>query len=141
MPTIELPIHGIVVEFDPQHPERSTIICNLSCYKTCPKCNQGDCLYQCDDSQMEPESEIQVAGRMQNNGVVDGILSVILGHAIAGIDITTPEYLEGVDAAFIQCDAQYFVYTEVLDWRTKNQHLLNDLANQGRQHDEHSSSS
>ena len=33
------------------------------------------------------------------NAVVDGIEALILGHACAGIDITTPAYLEGIESA------------------------------------------
>mgnify|MGYP001212162209 CR=1 FL=1 len=30
---------------------------------------------------------------------MDGLEALILGHAIAGIDITSPAYMEGIDAA------------------------------------------
>jgi hypothetical protein len=33
------------------------------------------------------------------NATVDGIEALILGHACAGIDISTPAYLEGVESA------------------------------------------
>jgi len=33
------------------------------------------------------------------NKTIDGIEALILGHAIAGIDITTPAYLEGIESA------------------------------------------
>ena len=29
----------------------------------------------------------------------DGILSLILAHAVAGVDIETPEYIEGIETA------------------------------------------
>jgi len=37
------------------------------------------------------------------NASIDGIESMILGHAIAGIDVTTPEYLEGIETAVQSC--------------------------------------
>ena len=33
------------------------------------------------------------------NHAIDGIEALILGHACAGIDITTPAYLQGVESA------------------------------------------
>ena len=37
------------------------------------------------------------------NSAMDGIESIILSHAIAGIDITTPEYKEGIESAVQGC--------------------------------------
>jgi len=37
------------------------------------------------------------------NCAMDGIESMILGHAIAGIDITTPAYKEGIESAVQGC--------------------------------------
>jgi len=36
--------------------------------------------------------------------MIDGITSMILAHAIAGIDIETPAYVEGIEAAVGACD-------------------------------------
>ena len=33
----------------------------------------------------------------EDNNMIDVLESLILAHAVAGIDITTPEYLEGVE--------------------------------------------
>lgn len=109
MKTIELPIHGIVVEYDDENPGGGSITCSPDLYETCPKCGQKDCLYQCDESQAEyqnnddgsgPEDENVVASRHQYNGAVDGITSMILAHVCAGIDIESPAYLEGIETAF-----------------------------------------
>jgi hypothetical protein len=37
------------------------------------------------------------------NAAMDGIESMILAHAIAGIDVTTPAYLEGIETAVQAC--------------------------------------
>jgi hypothetical protein len=37
------------------------------------------------------------------NAAMDGIEALILSHAQAGIDITTPEYLEGIESAVQGC--------------------------------------
>lgn len=33
------------------------------------------------------------------NAAIDGIESIILGHAIAGVDVESPAYLEGIESA------------------------------------------
>lgn len=33
------------------------------------------------------------------NSIIDGITATILGHACAGVDITSPAYIEGVESA------------------------------------------
>jgi len=37
------------------------------------------------------------------NNMIDGITSLILAHASAGIDITTPAYKEGVETSIQAC--------------------------------------
>lgn len=55
--------------------------------ETCPSCGQPDCCYQCDmsvadlqdpKSKLEGCEEIEVAGRLQFNGAMDGIESLLL---------------------------------------------------------------
>jgi hypothetical protein len=41
--------------------------------------------------------------RCSYNDAVDGIESLILAHACAGIDITTPAYIEGIETAVQAC--------------------------------------
>ena len=36
---------------------------------------------------------------MAYNSAIDGLEALILAHACAGIDVNTPAYLEGIDAA------------------------------------------
>ena len=35
------------------------------------------------------------------NAAIDGVESLILAHHFAGIDVTTPEYVEGVESAVL----------------------------------------
>jgi len=37
------------------------------------------------------------------NAAIDAIESMILAHACAGIDINTPEYIEGIETAVNSC--------------------------------------
>lgn len=39
----------------------------------------------------------------QYNAAMDAIESIILAHACAGIDISTPEYIEGIETAVLAC--------------------------------------
>ena len=98
---IELPIHMILVQFDPDDPGAGSITCDPGLYEVCPKCSQPNCLYQCDGSHLgEVQTEDMVAGRIQSNAAIDAILSLILAHACAGIDIESPAYLKGIETAF-----------------------------------------
>ena len=102
MKTIKLPVHDIQVSlFDDGEGD---IVCDPELYELCPHCSTKECCYECSDSQGgEPgeigDKETVVASRLQFNGAVDGIMSMILAHACAGIDIESPEYLEGIKTA------------------------------------------
>jgi len=105
MKQIKLPIHNILVEFDTENPEVGSILSPVELFEVCPKCNQRECVYSCDESQGvgpgdSTETEASVSSRLQTNGAVDAILSIILAHACAGIDIESPAYLEGIETAF-----------------------------------------
>ena len=41
------------------------------------------------------------------NAAMDGIESMILAHACAGIDINTPEYIEGIETAVQSCSNNF----------------------------------
>jgi len=111
MKNIELPIYGIRLELNTNG---AGTITSDPMYETCAGCGQPSCLYQCDASHIkedshqngfdELESEEEVGGRLAFNGAVDGIMSVVLAHACAGIDIESPAYLEGIETA-IQASA------------------------------------
>ena len=99
---IELPVHMILVQFDPDDPGAAgSITCDPGLYEICPKCSQPNCLYQCDGSHLgEVQTEDMVAGRLQGNAAIDAILSFILAHACAGIDIESPAYLRSIETVF-----------------------------------------
>lgn len=41
------------------------------------------------------------------NAAMDGIEALILAHAVAGIDIESPAYLEGIETAVDACASNY----------------------------------
>jgi hypothetical protein len=45
------------------------------------------------------------------NGAIDGLESMILAHACAGIDVSSPEYVEGIKTAYEAC-ANNLIETE-----------------------------
>ena len=101
MKIVEIPLYDIVVKFDPSQRNIGTITCSDDCYETCPKCSQRNCIWQCDGSHLEQvETEDEVLARIQYNSAVDGILSLVLSHACAGINIDTEEYWNTIETAF-----------------------------------------
>lgn len=103
---IELPFNMILVQLsfdqdDPNSEFTGSITCDPSLYEVCPGCSYKNCIYQCDESQLgEVQTEAMVADRIAGNGAIDAILSLILAHACAGIDIESPAYLEGIKTTF-----------------------------------------
>lgn len=48
-------------------------------------------------------SSMHELGEDEFNNAMDGIESMILAHAIAGLDIRNPRYLEGIEVAVQSC--------------------------------------
>ena len=44
------------------------------------------------------------------NNMIDGITSMILAHACAGIDVTSPAYIEGIEVAVEACTQYAYEY-------------------------------
>lgn len=74
--------------------------------RTCPFCGLYDCCYHCDESaaggfgnsaEAIAENEAGIVGRLQFNGALGAVESLILAHACAGLDVHSPAYLEGVE--------------------------------------------
>ena len=92
MKTIKLPCYGIVVETDGEG--GGSITSDLR--ETMIFCNDPNNLQEQEDERQSFENY---------NTAMDAIESVILGHARAGIDITTPAYIEGIESAVQVCDS------------------------------------
>lgn len=96
MKTIKLPVYGIQIMLDTGTGEGN--ICSDDLHETCPKCGQAECIWSCDGAHLgEVESEKEVRGRLAFNGAVDCITSMVLAHAIAGVDVESPAYLDGIE--------------------------------------------
>jgi len=74
----------------------------------CPHCGSPDCCYDCDmsvaemrdgKSKLQGDPEHEVAGRLMFNGAMDGIESLVLACACAGIDVESNAFVEAVETS------------------------------------------
>jgi len=102
--TIKLPCFGIVVTLTDDG--NGSITSDLK--ETCPYCNDPACDMNCPDfgehcSDRDKEEQIRKQSEMYeflcHRAAQDALESMILAHAIAGIDIETPAYIEGIETA------------------------------------------
>jgi hypothetical protein len=70
--------------------------------ETCPYCNLDDCNYNCDESQYAEDDaqESDIQSRLQHNAMLDALESLILAHAVAGINVEDPRYKQGIETFF-----------------------------------------
>lgn len=108
MSEILLPCYGITVCVDEDNPGGGQLVSDLK--DVCPVCNEVDCYFSCDLSQADKpdipestESEEDVDNRKKYNAAMDGIESLILAHAVAGLDIESLAYIEGIETAVQAC--------------------------------------
>lgn len=83
MKEIKLPCHGVIVALT-ENGEEGTITSDL--HEIFLDGNLGGC-----------------GNDAYGEGVVRAIENMILGHAIAGIDIESPAYIEGIETAVDSC--------------------------------------
>ena len=71
--------------------------------ETCPSCGKAACCNDCDGSQGADEENKETAeeaiDRQRYNAFLDAIESITLAHACAGINISDPAYVEGLETA------------------------------------------
>lgn len=75
--------------------------------EVCKHCGASDCCYSCDLSLIDlqqgkserRDDRDDVEGRIRYNGCLDGIEALVLALASAGVDVTTPQFLEAVETA------------------------------------------
>lgn len=93
--------------------------------EVCHFCGYSDCEYNCDESQAyfrscnnyssieqqskeDVEDVEDVSGRLKFNIMMDALESIILAHAIAGIDVNSFAYIEGIKTAAQACGNQLY---------------------------------
>ena len=86
MASLHLPCYDIVINYDEDNPHRARIFSNL--------CEVGDT----DDISDNDE---------KFNAAMDALEAMILAHFCAGIDVSCPAYLEGIETA-VQACGNYF---------------------------------
>jgi hypothetical protein len=101
---IELPCYGIVIQLDPN----GGSINNDDLYEVCPHCKQADCVFDCERSKRvheglanynEQECDDEVVSRTRYNAAADGIMSMTLAAACAGVDIKSAAFVEAIETA------------------------------------------
>jgi hypothetical protein len=101
---IELPCYGIRIEL---YKESGTDdawsgrIESPQLKDACPFCARLDCPGECLESRGNASEKAaeERESRLSYNAAIDGIESMVLAHACAGIDVTSPAYVEGLETA------------------------------------------
>jgi len=94
---IELPCYGIVVEIENGAGSITDDLHEVIRY------DPDSLMLNGSDEWDGPED---IAWKESHNSMIDGITSLILAHACAGINVKSPAYIEGIETAVEAC-AQY----------------------------------
>ena len=106
--TIKLPIGNIIMELSINDDGQWGGIITSDLKEKCPCCKNIDCYdfkhyedynKQEDISYNDTSIALIIKELYLFNSITNGIESVILAHACAGIDIESPAYLEGIETA------------------------------------------
>lgn len=101
---IRLPSYGITLRLDRENtadgPGSGSLSSDLERI-CCPVCGAPACnTCWCGSQEVESDEDANdVALRLRHNAALDGLEALILAHACAGIDVTAPVYLEGIETA------------------------------------------
>lgn len=103
--TIRLNCFCIKIELEENEKEKIGGNITSGLKEKCPYCGQKDCYFDCDQSTSPDflETAEEAKERKEYNLMMDAIESLILAHALAGIDVTTPAYKEGIETAVDAC--------------------------------------
>jgi len=105
---IETGCYGIVVELTVAG--SASVTSDMK--EVCPHCHHPLCDFDCPlankwatikDAMSYKEKKEELESNRLYNYAMDALESMILGHACAGIDITTPAYIEGIESAVQGC--------------------------------------
>jgi len=58
----------------------------------CPHCESRTCNYDCDGSKGANEEHADDEGRAEFNAAIDGLESLVLAMAVAGLDVTSAKF-------------------------------------------------
>lgn len=100
MRTIKLDTFGIIVELD----EGGGRIISPQLKEACPYCSKDECCFNCEGSQDaaiedRKETETEARERLEKNRAFDGIETLILSAACAGVDIESPAFQQAIEEA------------------------------------------
>ena len=109
--TIKLPCYGIILTLvwddytcrvDEKNVPGAAITSDLK--EGCPECGDATC-YSVGSPVPNHDKLlwVDVDNRKKFNAAMDGIESMILGHAVAGVDVENSDYIEGIETAVQAC--------------------------------------
>ena len=108
MKTIKLPCYGI--EISPTEDGGGSISSDLK--EICPHCKDLLCDFDCEEAQewasdrdmdCQDDKNEELRDKRDYNRMIDVIESMVLAHAVAGIDVESPAYIEGIETAVNTC--------------------------------------
>jgi len=93
--------HGITIHLD----DHGSGQLEDELHEPCPACGEPLCMLECDGSKADepPETEDEARLRVEYNRAIDGLTSLVLAHACAGVEVDEPAYLEGIETAVQAC--------------------------------------
>jgi len=102
MREIKLPCYGIVVTLAGRG---GGSVVHEPLKEECPHCGDPDCCLDCAKARagLGTDDAEDAANRLQFNGAMDGITSMILARTCAGVDIQSSQYIEGIRTAVQAC--------------------------------------
>lgn len=101
---IELPCYGIVISLTGDG--SGSITSDIK--ESCSYCQEFDCNMDCHEFQKHcfckewdklQEKQSERIEFLCHRAAADALESIILGHAVAEVDVSTPAYLEGIETA------------------------------------------
>ena len=113
--TIDLGVYGIKINLLVPQDEKGRygagdIISNIK--EVCEHCGHRDCDFDCPDAQeyisdrdidMQSDKQRELDEQRNYNYAIEGILSMILAHAMGGLDVESEVYIEGIETAVDAC--------------------------------------
>lgn len=91
--TIKLPCYGIIVNLTGDG--GASITSDL--HEVCPYCEDPACDMYCENFDDTTKTRLERVDFLRHRAAIDAIESLVMAHAVAGIDITTPAYIEGIE--------------------------------------------
>lgn len=109
--TFIIPVRGDELKIGVNSVGRGGVVLVPLPRETCESCGSPTCVNECDGSkgadENNSESEGEAIERQRYNAFLDGVESLALAHAAAGVDVSSPAYVGGVATAMDAATNQF----------------------------------